>query len=501
MNILLLYPEFPNTFWSFKYALRFIGKKSAFPPLGLLTVAAMLPDAWETRLIDLNVTKLEKKDLDWADCAFVSGMIVQKKSARDIVRRCREAGLRIVAGGPLFDESDADFAAVDHFVLNEAEITLPLFLADLAKGAPQRVYKSDRFPDLDATPVPRWERADLKRYASMCIQYSRGCPHNCDFCNVTALLGHRVRTKTTRQVLAELDALYANGWRQDVFFVDDNFIGNKRKLKDDLLPGLIAWRANGRNIHFHTEASIDLADDPELMRLMVAAGFDRVFIGIETPDNECLAECSKRQNENRDMVGDVKKIQRAGLQVQAGFIVGFDSDKTSVFRRQIEFIQQSGIVTAMVGMLQAPPGTRLYRRMKEEGRLLGDSTGDNADGTTNIVPRMGIERLRSGYKEILGHIYSPKNYYARLKTFLREYRPPAQELRSRITWPDLMAFGRSLVRLGVLGRERFHFWKMLIWIQFRRPQMLHLSVTLAIYGYHFRRIYQNTRRKRACTVL
>ncbi len=488
MNVMLVYPEFPDTFWSFKHALRFVGKKSAFPPLGLLTVAALLPDSWNTRLADLNAGPLRKRDLAWADCVFVSGMIVQKPSARTVVRRCKEAGLLVVAGGPMFCEDDPDFPEVDHFVLNEAEITLPRFLADLERGEPKRIYTTGDFPDLRGTPTPRWELAQLDRYASMCVQYSRGCPHNCDFCNVTALLGRRVRTKTTRQILDELDALDACGWRGDVFFVDDNFIGNKRRLKTDLLPALIARRNSGKRFHFHTEASIDLADDDELMRLMVEAGFDKVFVGIETPDDECLAECSKRQNENRDMVRDVKRIQQAGLQVQAGFIVGFDNDKASVFQRQIEFIQQSGIVTAMVGMLQAPPGTRLYQRMKDEGRLLGHSTGDNVDGTTNIVPRMGLEQLQEGYRMILRHIYHPKHYYARLLTFLKEYKVPPPELRSPITFQDLMAFGRSIVRLGILGRERLHFWKMLLWIRLRRPELLHLSVTLAICGFHFRKV-------------
>lgn len=492
MKVLLIYPEFPSTFWSFKYALRFIGKKTSFPPLGLLTVSSMLPAAWEKRLVDLNADKLRAADLAWADCAFVSGMMVQKNSALDVMGRCRKAGLTIVGGGPMFAEDDPDFGAVDHFVLNEAEITLPPFLADLEQGRARRVYKSEERPCLEKTPVPDWGLLKLKRYGSMCIQYSRGCPHNCDFCNVTALLGRRVRTKTTAQVLAELDALYAQGWDDNVFFVDDNFIGNRRRLKNDLLPAMIAWGKHKAPPHFHTEASIEIADDPELMRLMVEAGFDRVFIGIETPDNECLAECGKGQNENRDLVADVKKIQRAGLEVQAGFIVGFDHDKPSVFERQIDFIQKTGIATAMVGMLQAPPGTRLYQRMKEAGRLLGDSSGDNVDGTTNIVPTMGLDKLQTGYRKILHHIYAPKNYYSRVKTFLKEYKGPADSAKPPPIKPrQWLALGRSIVTLGVLGRERVHFWNLLLWTRLRRPDLLPLSVTLAIYGYHFRKVCQH----------
>jgi radical SAM superfamily enzyme YgiQ (UPF0313 family) len=327
---------------------------------------------------------------------------------------------------------------------------------------------------------------DLKSYVSMAVQYSRGCPFDCDFCNITALLGHRVRTKTSEQILAELDGLYELGWRDRVFFVDDNFIGNKRRLKTDLLPKLIEWKKKNPGMTFQTEASIDLADDQELMDLMCQAGFQVVFIGIETPEETSLAECSKRQNEGRDLVADVKRIQRSGMQVQGGFIVGFDSDKPSVFQRQIEFIQNSGIVTAMVGILQAPPGTKLHDRMKREGRIVGLSTGDNVDGTTNIIPAMDMEALRKGYRDILDHIYSPRHYYARLKTFLREYKPP--KVSSPVTRGDIMACLRSVGRLGILGRERLHYWRLLLWTSFRKPRLIPLAVTLAICGFHFRKV-------------
>jgi len=486
MNILMVYPEFPDTFWSFKHALEFVGKRSALPPLGLLTVAALLPREWSLRLVDTNVRKLTDKDLAWADCAFVSAMIVQRESARRIVARCKEAKLRVVAGGPLFNTEHEQFEAVDHFILNEAELTLPPFLADLAQGRPRRVYSSDAFADLRETPRPRWELLDLKRYAGMSIQFSRGCPFNCDFCNVTALLGHRVRIKTSAQIIAELDSLYAIGWRNDVFFVDDNFIGNKEFLKADLLPALIAWRKAKPGNVFFTEASINLADDQSLMDLMVEAGFTKVFIGIETPDENCLAECKKVQNRNRDLVEDVKRIQRAGLQVQGGFIVGFDHDLPTIFQRQIDFIQKSGIVTAMVGLLQAPAGTRLYERMKQQGRLRAESTGDNVDGTTNIIPAMKIEALKEGYRRILDHIYSPAPYYQRIRTFLREYKAPQE--RGRMQFSHILALVRSAYRIGFVSRERFQYWKLLLWTQFRCPRLLPDAIILAIYGYHFRKI-------------
>jgi len=485
MNVLLLYPEFPDTFWSFKHALKFIRKKASLPPLGLLTVAAMLPKEWAKRLVDVNVRKLREKDVAWADAVFISAMIAQRDSALELIARCRAAGKTIVAGGPLFTLEYEHFPEVDHFVLNEAEVTFPEFLRDFERGAARRVYASHEFPDIRRSPAPLWELADRQRYVSMSVQFSRGCPFDCEFCNITAMFGHRPRTKTTAQVIAELDGLCRLGWRGPVFFVDDNFIGNKRALKEELLPALIQWQRSGRGIPFFTEASINLADDQELLQLMVDAGFSQVFVGIETPEEASLAECNKRQNRGRDLVADVKRIQRAGLEVQGGFIVGFDNDAPTVFARQIEFIQKSGIVTAMVGLLQAIPGTKLHQRLNVQGRLTGHTTGNNVDGTTNFIPKMDGVILREGYRSLMRHIYSPGPYYQRIRTFLREYQRP--KVSRPIDWRYVLAFLHANIRLGVLGCERFHYWGLLLWTVFRRPSHFPLAVTLSIYGHHFRR--------------
>jgi radical SAM superfamily enzyme YgiQ (UPF0313 family) len=486
MNVLLIYPKFPDTFWSFTFALSFIGKKAAFPPLGLLTVASLLPAKWSKRLVDVNVDCLTDDDLSWADMAFIGGMAVQRDSVKQIIARCKQSGLKVIAGGPLFTTEPDAFEEVDHFVLDEAELTLPSFLEDLKNGRPEKIYNASGFCDLHHTPIPSWGLIRMKEYASMSLQFSRGCPFNCDFCSVTALFGHRPRLKTSQQVLAELDSIYAAGWRGNIFFVDDNFIGNKQYLKTRLLPALIEWRKDKKGCVFYTEASINLADDPELLDLMVKAGFDSVFIGIESTDEDSLTECRKNQNKNRDLLQNVKIIQHSGLQVTGGFIVGFDSDTPSTFQRQIEFIQKSGIVTAMVGILNAPPGTRLFDRLHREKRVVGKVSGDNVDGTTNIIPKMGLPRLLEGYRSIMGHIYSPRHYYRRVRTFLAEFGTP--RVQTPMDFQRVLAFARSSFRLGILGKERFQYWYLMLWTLIRKPRLIPVAITLSIYGYHYRRI-------------
>jgi len=497
LKILLVSPQYPDTFWSFKYALRFISKKAAFPPLGLLTVAAMLPNEWQKKLVDMNTTTLTEENIEWADYVFVSAMIVQKESVKEIIARCKKFNTKIVAGGPLFTTAYKQFALydqvelgdVDHFVLGEAEAILPRFLEDLQKGRAQHIYTANEHPDITKTPLPLWELIDMKKYAEMSIQYSRGCPFNCEFCDIIILDGHRPRTKDKNQLVAELDALYRQGWRDSVFIVDDNFIANKRKLKSETLPAVIEWsREREYPFGFFTEATINLADDEELMQLMTKAGFDTVFVGIETPNEESLVECNKAPNINRDLIASVKKIQNYGLQVQGGFIVGFDSDPLSIFKRQISFIQRSGIVTAMVGLLNAPPGTKLYQRLKKENRLLPGGSGDNTDGTINFIPKMNYETLVNGYKNIVKTIYSSRQHYERIKTFLTEYRP--RRLRkSKLHFYQIGAVVKSMWFLGVKEkRGRRYYWRLFSSTLLKEPRFFPLFISLAIYGFHFRKV-------------
>ena len=439
----------------------------------------------------MSTSTLNDKDINWADYVFISAMSIQKESVKDVIAKCKKLGAKIVAGGPLFTTGYEDFEGVDYFILNEAEVTLPLFLEDLKKGNPKHVYTSNKWADMHTTPVPFWELADLNQYASMCLQYSRGCPFNCEFCDVTLLFGHKMRLKTKEQVIAELESLYSRGWRGGVFIVDDNFIGNKAELKKELLPAMIDWmKARKHPFTFTTQVSVNLSDDDELMRLMVRAGFGSVFVGIETPNEESLIECNKVQNKNRDLIVCVKKMQKFGLMVSGGFIVGFDNDPPSIFDRLIEFIQKSGILSAMVGLLNAPCGTALYKRMLKEHRLLENISGDNTDLSINFIPKMDYKVLINGYKRILHTIYSPKNYYARMLTLLRNIKPlPKKKYQFHLCY--LTAFFKSIWHLGIIGEERFYYWKLFFWSLIRRPQYFPLVITYAIYGFHFRKIFKN----------
>ena len=490
MKVLLICPQYPDTLWSFKHTLRFLSKQANFPPLGLLTVAAMLPPEWEKKLVDMNADPLNNKDIEWADYVFISAMVVQQKSVREVINRCKKFGSKIVAGGPLFTAGYEHFGFddIDHLVLSEAENTLPLFLEDLEKGCARHIYESKVRPDITTSPVPLWSLIDKKKYHSMNIQYSRGCPFDCEFCEITVMNGRKPRTKTAAQILDEIEILYDSGWRSSIFFVDDNFIGNRRKLKSEVLPAIIEWMKEKKYpFTFSTEVSINLADDEELMMLMTDAGFDTVFTGIETPNEESLSECNKITNRGRDLLASVKTLQNHGFHVRGGFIVGFDSDPPSIFRSQINFIQKSGIVTAMVGILNAPPETRLYKRLKKDNRILPGASGDNTDGETNIVPKMPREMLVQGYREILDTIYAPKLYYRRIKTFFDEYQPRSK--RSTSVKPHhIVTVLKSIWTLGVKEKGRKHYWNTLVSILFKKPEALSLFTSLAIQGFHLRKV-------------
>lgn len=489
MKILLVYPKYPNTFWSFKHALKFISKKATFPPLGLLTVASMLPESWNKKLIDMNVEPLKDRDLLAADYVFLSSMSIQSYSALEVIRRCNQLKVKVVAGGPLFTSSYETISGVDHFILDEAEITLPMFLNDLGYGHPEKIYRAPvgKWADITLTPLPDWRLAKLSKYSSMNIQYSRGCPFDCDFCDITVLFGRRPRTKTKEQIISELDSLLDAGWKGPVFFVDDNFIGNKQKLKKEILPAIKSWMVEkAYPFWFNTEASINLSDDEELMEEMVDCGFESVFIGIESPLEESLSECNKFQNKNRDLIASIKKVQSKGMDVQGGFIVGFDSDPTSIFDQLTTFIQESGIITAMVGLLNAPKDTKLYKRLIKEGRLKNAFSGDNTDFSMNFIPKMNPEILIEGYRRILKTIYSPKHYYERIFQFLKEYEPKRKRL-SHFNFRNIQAIGLSIVKLGMIGKERIYFWKLFFWTLIKKPKLFSLAMLFAIYGFHFRK--------------
>ena len=487
MKVLLVYPEFPDTYWSFRHALRFEGKRSAFPPLGLLTVSAMLPGEWERRLVDMNVEELWPEDVEWADIVFVSAMIVQNESLEKVVELCRSMGKKVVVGGPYVSTSSERLPDADHIFIGEAETTLPEFLNDLKLGIERKVYKADERPSLSNTPVPDFSLIDMRRYSAMNIQYSRGCPFNCEFCDIIEIYGRVPRTKTNAQMLAELDALKDTGWRGLVFIVDDNFIGNKKNVRL-FMPDLIEWsRRNEFPFSFITEASVNLAEDDALLKQMQEAGFRRVFLGIETPVEESLKEAQKSQNTRRNLLDSIHKIQSYGMEVMAGFIVGFDSDPEDIFQLQMNFIHESGIPLAMVGLLTALPDTQLWRRLEKEGRLLDASTGNNTDCTINFVPRMDATRLVEGYKNLVRQIYSPREYYQRALDCLSRLRSGAEPRRSTFL-EDARSLFNVLLTLGVRDRSRLQFWRYFYELVRHHTDNFAHGLTLAAMGYHFRRI-------------
>ncbi len=497
MNILLVYPEFLVTFWSWNHVLKFIGKKAALPPLGLLTVAAILPESWEKKLVDTNVHKLTDGDIGWADYVFISAMIAQKDSTKEIIARCKNWDKPVILGGPILEIGYDEFPGVDSFFVGEAEGTLLKFLEDLKTGSVERVYSSTpkSFPDITTSPIPLWGLINPKHYACLLVQYIRGCPFGCTFCGVAEINGRVPRAKLPEQFLLELDAIKQTGFRGSIMFADDNFIGDKRKAKE-LLHKLILWQQFfGYPFEFTAEVDITLADDHELMELMVQAGFKKVFLGIETPSRASLVECHKFQNlfyggEDRDLADCVKTIQNHGLHPMSGFIVGFDSDDpATIFDEHISFYQRTGIVFPMVGVLQAPRGTKVFDKLQKEGRLRTEVSGNNTDCYPNFRPRMPVKTLVEGYKRIMRTTYSPKKYYERIRVFLGEYNTGARVFR----WPSstqIRALITSIWRIGLLGGPitSWYYWKTMLLAGLKYRQAFSEAMALQIFGFHFRRI-------------
>ncbi|HEY1502439.1 MAG TPA: B12-binding domain-containing radical SAM protein [Acidobacteriaceae bacterium] len=491
MNALLVYPRFPDTYWSFRYALSFQGKRAAQPPLGLMTVAALLPASWNKRLTDTNVERLRDRDLAWADVVLLSGMHVQQDHLLSIVRRCRALGVRTVVGGPIASSLTAAELEADHIVIGEAEDLIADLARDLETGTARRVYESPERPAMDHTPLPDLSLIRMKHYSTMTVQYSRGCPFNCEFCDIIEIYGRRPRTKPVAHVLAEFDQLFAAGWRGPVFIVDDNFIGNKVRVRQ-LLTALTEWQRDHRHpFRLITEASLNLADDRELMQSMKDAGFASVFLGIETPDVSSLMATQKLQNTRRDLLESVAAIQQYGIEVMGGFILGFDTDREDVFDRLVDFIQKSAIPIAMVGLLQAMPGTQLHRRLSREGRILHAGGGNNTGCELNFLPRMNAAKLVEGYRSVLRRIYSREAYYDRVRAYLSRCHP---RYRSQITLANLRAMFLSIVRQGVLGRARLSYWKFLLLAATRYRRSFGAAMTMAVMGYHFQIITEQISR-------
>jgi len=490
MNILLVYPEFLTTFWSWKHLLKFVAKKSAFPPLGLLTVAAMLPKKWNKKLVDLNVSELTDADIQWTDCVFMGAMKTQSDSAKEIIFRCETLGKPVILGGPILQTGYEEFEQVSHLFIGEAEYILPDFLADMEKGLAKRVYEAKKFPDICASPIPLWEMINPEDYASGLIQWSRGCPYECEFCDIDSLNGRVPRVKSIFQFLAELDAMYQAGFRGAMLIADDNFVGNMAKTRI-MLAELAKWqRKRGYPFNFTIEAPITIADKQKLMEAMVAANVGKVFLGLETPNKASLAECAKRQNLNRDLVADVKKIQKSGLIPMSGYIVGFDNDSPATFiYNMIDFIQNSGVVIAMVGVLQAPLGTKLYARLKRDGRLLKQASGNNTDCYPNFIPAMPVEILVAGYKKIIGTIYSPKEFYQRICIFLEGYNP-SKRVKIKIDKESKEAFLRSIWHIGILGgwKTKWYYWRTIFTALTKHRSAFAEAVAMQIYGAHFQKI-------------
>ncbi len=491
MRVLLLYPLFPKSFWSFDKALELIGRKVSLPPLSLTTVAAILPQTWEFRLVDRNVNYESEADWYWAELIVISGMIVQKDDMLHLIQEAKRRGKRVAVGGPYVTSVNEAVleAGADFLVLDEGEITLPMLVDSLERGETSGIFTANgEKPDVTHTPVPRFDLLNLNAYSDMSVQFSRGCPYQCEFCDIIVLYGRKPRTKTPAQLLAELQALYDLGWRRSIFVVDDNFIGNKRNAKV-MLRELIPWMAErGYPFSFSTEASVDLAKDTELIDLMVAANFNAVFLGIETPDTDSLSLTQKFQNTRDPLIEAVQKINRAGLRVMAGFIIGFDGEKSGAGDRIIEFVEATAIPQALFSMLQALPNTALSQRLQKEGRLLDEKQEANIHQTTliNFVPTRPIEEIAREYIRCFWDLYEPDRYLARVYRHFIDMTPKKHKSAFKVPgWMDLRALLIICWRQGIKRRTRWQFWQQLFSIIRHNPGVFEHYLTNCAHLEHF----------------
>ena len=485
MRVLLLYPLFPKSFWSFEKTLALVDCKALLPPLGLITVAALLPQSWEFKLVDHNVQEITESDWDWAELIVISGMIVQKEDMLAQISAAKDRGKLVAVGGPYATTSPQEVEAADFLVLDEGEITLPKFIAAIERGDRQGVFRGTEKPAVTQTPIPRYDLLDLSAYDNMSVQFSRGCPFQCEFCDIIVLYGRKPRTKTPQQLIAELECLYDLGWRGAVFMVDDNFIGNKRNVKL-LLKELEVWmEEKGYPFGFTTEASVDLAKDDELMELMVECNFKKVFLGIETPDTDSLALTNKFQNTRDPLTESIDKITRTGMQVMAGFIIGFDGEKAHAGDRIVQFVEQTGIPMAMFSMLQALPSTALWNRLEKEGRLLNSSANINQTTLMNFVPTRAIEDIATEYVDAFWQLYDPTAYLNRIFRYYMKLGDAKNVVSNRPSWKAVRALSLLLWKQGVLAQTRWLFWSNLIQVLIKKPRQLESYLTLCAYLEHF----------------
>ncbi|NJN73775.1 MAG: B12-binding domain-containing radical SAM protein [Limnothrix sp. RL_2_0] len=492
MKALLIYPIFPKSFWSFEKTIGLIGRKAFLPPLGLITVAAILPQEWEFKLVDRNVRDVTESEWDWAEIVILSGMIVQKNDLLFLIQEAKKRGLKVAAGGPYPTalSQECKEAGIDYLILDEGEITIPMFVEAIEKGESSGVFRATERPDVTSTPIPRYDLLDLSAYAVMSVQFSRGCPFQCEFCDIIVLYGRKPRTKTPQQLIAELEYLYELGWRETVFMVDDNFIGNKRNVKL-LLKELLPWmQEKGYPFTFNTEASVDLAQDQELMDMMVACNFGSVFVGIETPDEDSLKVTKKFQNTRDTLSDSVDRIISSGIRVMAGFIIGFDGEKTGAGDRIVRFVEKTNIPVAIYSMLQALPDTALWHRLEKEGRLMGGSGDINQTTLMNFVPTRPMEEIAEEFIAGFWELYDPEKFLDRTYRCYRilgtaNFPKKKKKAKKKISWQAIKGLIIMTFNQGVLRETRLKFWLYLFSMLRHNPGGTMSYLSVCAYLEHF----------------